>query len=83
MRSRVSGVPHVGNWVLVAPTAYEYAIADELGFVRREAQREADEAYADWQDRPSTGRFAVYRAAQDRADAAQDDLAAYVVRLAA
>jgi hypothetical protein len=55
---------------------------EELGFVRREAQREADEAYADWLDRPCAEAFAVYRAAQDRADAAQDDLADLMARLA-
>jgi hypothetical protein len=56
---------------------------EELGFVRREAQREADEAYADWLSRARTEAFVVYRAAQDRADAAQDDLAALMGRLAA
>jgi hypothetical protein len=56
---------------------------EELGFVRREAQREADEAYADWLSRPCPEAFVVYRATQDRADAAQDDLAALVGRLAA
>jgi hypothetical protein len=55
---------------------------EELEFVRREAQREADEAYADWLDRPCAEAFAVYRAAQDRADAAQDDLADLMARLA-
>ena len=50
----------------------------ELQFVRREAQREADLAYQAWSRHPGRDGYAVYRAAQDRADAAQDELAAYV-----
>jgi hypothetical protein len=46
-----------------------------MSFVRREAKAEANLAYEDWLIRPDTDRYIVYRAAQDRADAAQDDLA--------
>ncbi len=60
--------------------AYDYAILEELSFVRREAQAEADLAYEDWRLQPSRDAYAVYRAAQDRADAAQDDLADVVRR---
>jgi hypothetical protein len=48
---------------------------EELSFVRREAQAEADLAYEDWRHLISADAYSVYRAAQDRADAAQDDLA--------
>jgi hypothetical protein len=40
-----------------------------------EAQHEADLAYAAWQREEHRDAYAVYRAAQDRADAAQDALA--------
>ena len=53
----------------------EYALLEEYSYVRREAQAEADLAYEDWRMDPSKDAYAVYRAAQDRADAAQDDLA--------
>jgi hypothetical protein len=61
---------------------HDYAMLEELDFVRREAQAEADLAYQDWSCLPGGGRYAVYRAAQDRADAAHDDLAIYVRKLA-
>ena len=60
------------------PSAHEYAMLEELQFVRREAQAEANLAYAAWR-RADT--YAVYRAAQDRADAAQDALADYARRV--
>ena len=40
-----------------------------------EARDEAVHAYHDWRAAPSADSYAVYRAAQDRADAAQDTLA--------
>jgi acyl-CoA reductase-like NAD-dependent aldehyde dehydrogenase len=67
-------------WV-ARPSAREYALIDELSFVRREAQAEANVAYADWRDRPSGERYVVYRAAQDRADAAQDALARWTCEM--
>ncbi|MBV8733841.1 MAG: hypothetical protein JO321_12575 [Solirubrobacterales bacterium] len=57
------------------PSVADYALLEELRFVRREAQAEANLAYEDWFATPSGERYAVYRAAQDRADAAQDQLA--------
>jgi hypothetical protein len=54
---------------------HNFAILEELRFVRAEAQAEADLAYEDWRCLRSEDTYAVYRAAQDRADAAQDDLA--------
>ena len=40
-----------------------------------DARDEALEAYARWLSAPTGESYAVYRAAQDRADAAQDTLA--------
>ena len=65
------------------PTALEYALLEELSFVRREAQVEANLAYEDWRRRPCGDRYAVYLAAQDRADAAQDEFAHYTRRVTA
>jgi acyl-CoA reductase-like NAD-dependent aldehyde dehydrogenase len=63
------------------PAALEYALLEELSFVRRQAQAEAYLAYSDWEQRPSAERYAVYLAAQDRADTAQDELAHYTRRV--
>jgi hypothetical protein len=46
----------------------------------REAQEDALEAYAEYRFRPSRMSFTIYRAAQDRADAAQDALAVLTPR---
>ena len=62
---------------------YDYAMFEELSFVRREAQREADIAYEEWRRCPRRGAYAVYVAARDRADAAEDQLANWVRRLQA
>lgn len=70
------------EFALMQRPARAYAILEELSFVRREAQAEAELAYEDWRDQPSRTSYAVYRAAQDRADAAQDDLASWVRRIA-
>ena len=64
------------------PTTREYAMLEELSFVRREAQAEANVAYDDWRLVHSGETYAVYRAAQDRADAAQDELARWSLHLA-
>ena len=50
----------------------------ELAYLRREAQAEAELAYDAWCQLPGADGYAVYRAAQDRADAAQDQLAAWL-----
>ena len=65
------------------PSAHDFAMLEELSFVRREAQAEADLAYQDWLRLRSRDAYAVYRAAQDRADAAQDDLASVAGLIAA
>ena len=48
---------------------------DELAYTWRTAQDEASVAYQAWQESPGAIGYAVYRAAQDRADKAQDVLA--------
>jgi hypothetical protein len=65
----------------MTPSAREYALLEEYSFIRREAQAEADLAYEDWQAHSCSERYTVYRAAQDRADAAQDDLALAIRRV--
>jgi hypothetical protein len=59
---------------------YHQAMFEELAFVRREAQIEADLAYDAWRRDPGADAYFVYRAAQDRADAAQDALAEWALR---
>ena len=51
-------------------------VIDELTYVWREAAAEARRAYDDWGRSPGRAAFAVYRALQDQADAAEDELAA-------
>jgi hypothetical protein len=48
--------------------------ADELTYAWRSAQDEAVLAYQGWCESPGPSEYAVYRAAQDRADQAQDVL---------
>ena len=71
------------EFVVNPQSAHGIAILEELRFVRREAQAEADAAYADWRVAAYPEAYAVYRAAQDRADAAQDDLAEWAQRVEA
>jgi hypothetical protein len=81
MRLRLGGEKR--DFVVTKPTTHDYAMYEELSFARREAQAEADLAYACWTSAHSVDTYTVYRAAQDRADAAQDQLAEWVRRLAA
>ncbi len=67
---------------LARPSASAYAMLEELSFMRREAQIEATQAYEDWHESMTGETWAIYRAAQDRADAAQDALADWVRQLA-
>jgi hypothetical protein len=67
---------------LVRVTTHDYAMYEELSFARREAQAEANLAYEDWRFVACNEAYVVYRAAQDRADAAQDQLASWVQRIA-
>ena len=49
--------------------------------MRLAAQVEADRAYQDWRQHPGARAYAAYRAAQDRADAAQEHLAQWLTHL--
>jgi hypothetical protein len=51
-------------------------VDEELLFCWRDAEDEAATAYQLWRERPGAEAFSVYRAAADRADAAQAALAA-------
>ena len=48
---------------------------DEHFLVWAGARAEANDAYAAWRERPGREPYAVYLAAEDRADAAEDALA--------
>jgi hypothetical protein len=61
-----------------APGRAEHWIAVELHDVWRAAQAEADDAYWHWRDHPGAAAYVTYRAAQDRADAAQEHLAQWL-----
>jgi len=61
IRRRLAGAGVPSTW-----------IHDELRDAWRDAQSEATEAYTGWRNDPGAAAYAVYRAAQDRADAAQD-----------
>ena len=74
-RASSEQVDHRQDGLPGRPSVADYAVLEELGFVRREAQAEANIAYAYWLEHPTRERYLVYRAAQDRADAAQDQLA--------
>jgi hypothetical protein len=52
-------------------------VREELGDTWRAANGEARSAYEQWRRTRSREDFVAYRAAQDRADAAQDALATY------
>jgi hypothetical protein len=88
MMSRYHGAPATGGGAgrtlaRDRPSGHEFAMLEELSYVRREAQAEANLAYEDWRRHQCRNTYAVYRAAQDRADAAQDDPASAAERLAA
>ena len=68
---------------LIIRSTRDYTLVEELSSARRAAQAEADRAYQRWTHAPSEERYVAYRAAQDRADAAQDQLAAWCRRCAA
>ncbi len=70
------------DFALTHPSLRDRALLEELSFVRREAQAEANLAYSDWRGKPCRDRWTVYAAAQDRADAAQDALASWARKTA-
>jgi hypothetical protein len=70
------------NILAVAEDADEAWFLDELAFAWRTAQDEAVAAYEAWRETPGATEYAVYRAAQDHADKAQDVLASRLPALA-
>jgi hypothetical protein len=68
------------NVLALAEEADELWFRDELAYAWRVAQDEAVAAYDAWRDSPGADDYAVYRAAQDRADQAQDTLASRALR---
>lgn len=70
----------LGDALVRWPEPTQHWVGAELRYVRRAAQAEADEAYDDWCHHPRRATYAAYRAAQDRADAAQDHLARWLAR---
>ena len=56
------------------------ALRGPLAWNWRDAQAEATLAYAAWCNSPGADAYSVYRAAQDRADAAHDALARGLTR---
>ena len=81
MRLRIGGEKR--EFLIVRSSARDYTLLEELSCARRAAQAEADLAYRRWTRAPTEERYVAYRAAQDRADAAQDQLAAWCRRCAA
>jgi hypothetical protein len=63
IRRRLLATGATGDWTL-----------DPALSAWREAQEQATIAYAGWRNSPGAAAYAVYRAAQDRADAAQGAL---------
>jgi hypothetical protein len=53
------------DFALTHPSLRDRALLEELSFVRREAQAEANLAYSDWRGKPCRDRWTVYVAAQD------------------
>ena len=51
-------------------------VRDECFAIWSAARAEANLAYDEWRERPGRMTYAVYRAAEDRADAAETALAA-------
>ena len=81
LRLRIDGEKR--DFLITRPATRDYTVLEELSAARRAAQAEADQAYLRWTHAPSEDAYAAYRAAQDRADAAQDQLAAWTRRCAA
>ncbi len=72
-RIRLSGDERV--FEVTRPNTRPLGWQTDVGIARRRAQGEADAAYEVWNRERSADAYTAFRAAQDRADAAQDELA--------
>ena len=81
--SRRRGFGDDGGLVLRRHVPADATWHDRLWFAWDEAQLEAERAYEAWRVIRDRERYAAYRAAQDRADAAQDALAEAATAIAA
>jgi hypothetical protein len=66
-------IDEIRRLLLAAGATREWTL-DEAHSAWREAHEQATVAYAGWRNGPGAVGYAVYRAAQDRADTAQDAL---------
>lgn len=66
--------------VLGLPVVQPRLDRDQLFAIWAVARAEANLAYDEWAASPGPETYAIYRAAEDRADAAQDGLAALTAR---
>lgn len=77
LRHLLEDVPDTREIVLRAPQrGLDLRQRDELTVVWSAARAEANLAYDAWCEAPGESAYAAYRAAEDRADAAEDALAA-------
>jgi acyl-CoA reductase-like NAD-dependent aldehyde dehydrogenase len=76
LRSILDGLDDLSEFVLAASLELVEETGDLLLADWRAAASEADAAYAEWRRRRDRASYAIYRACADRADAAQDALAA-------
>jgi hypothetical protein len=74
-RDVVASPPAVGELVFAREIPPDASIFDCLRAVWDEARLEAHRAYERWSANSGGDAYYIYRAAQDRADAAQDALA--------
>jgi hypothetical protein len=72
--------------IVLGPTVHDHPREDPLGDLHAvwvDARHVARQAYEHWRAHPGAEAYAVYRAAADRADAAEDALAHAALRPAA
>jgi hypothetical protein len=74
-RERTARSAEIGELVFSREVPSAASVFDCLRLVWQEAQLDARGAYEDWCGLGGQDAYLVYRAAQDRADAAQDGLA--------
>ena len=73
LQAALDGIPDTGE-IVIRP--HSFLATDELVQAWHEARAEANGALAGWRTLRTREAFVAYRAAEDRADAAQDTLAA-------